>query len=299
MNGRVYDPLMGRFMSADPMVEAPSQLASYNRYSYVWNNPLNRADPSGFCWICDPIGETTKTLNHIGDVIASDPVARTFVTVAIAYYTGQWATNSLGWGAIGSGALGGGAASAFSSNGDINAIAIGALTGAGFGAAGGVGGADSFARYSAHASVGCVSAVAGGGNCGAGAASAVFGKYTTNALGGFGGPGVGGVIARGVATVVAGGVGSVIAGGKFENGATTAAFGYLFNELLHSGNRREAMLRADMRMAATRSIFGVAWKLIQMAASGVVPLFALARAQSDQSREILQFLPACWSKGPS
>jgi RHS repeat-associated protein len=28
MNGRVYDPLMGRFMSADPMVEAPSQLAS-------------------------------------------------------------------------------------------------------------------------------------------------------------------------------------------------------------------------------------------------------------------------------
>jgi hypothetical protein len=126
-----------------------------------------------------------------------------------------------------------GAASAFSSNGDINAIAIGALTGAGFGAAGGVGGADSFARYAAHASVGCVSAVAGGGNCGAGAASAVFGKYTTNALGGFGGPGVGGVIARGVATVVAGGVGSVIAGGKFENGATTAAFGYLFNQVAH------------------------------------------------------------------
>lgn len=34
-----------------------------------------------------------------------------------------------------------------------------------------------------------------------------------------------------VPTVVAGGVGSVIAGGKFENGATTAAFGYLFNAL--------------------------------------------------------------------
>ena len=136
-------------------------------------------------------------------------------------------------GAIGSGALGGGTASAFSSNGDIKAIAIGALTGAGFGAAGG---ADSFARYAAHASVGCVSAVAGGGNCGAGAASAVFGKYTTNALGGFGGPGVGGVIARGVATVVAGGVGSVIAGGKFENGATTAAFGYLFNQLATHAN---------------------------------------------------------------
>jgi hypothetical protein len=35
------------------------------------------------------------------------------------------------------------------------------------------------------------------------------------------------------ATMVAGGVGSVIAGGKFENGAKTAAFGYLFNALQH------------------------------------------------------------------
>jgi hypothetical protein len=35
-----------------------------------------------------------------------------------------------------------------------------------------------------------------------------------------------------------------MAGGKFANGATTAAFGYLFNELLHEGDRRSAMLRS-------------------------------------------------------
>lgn len=231
MNGRIYDPLMGRFMSADPLIEAPYELASYNRYSYVWNNPLNRTDPSGFCWICDPVGETMKTVNHIGDVIATDPVARGLITVAIGYYTGQWVggANGLGMGAVWGGAAGGAAAAAFASNGDINAIAVGALTGAGFGWAGGVGGVDgsaSYARYAAHAAVGCASSVASGGQCGSGAASAVFGKWASNSTASWG-PGV----AQFTATVVAGGVGSVIAGGKFENGATTAAYGYLFNAL--------------------------------------------------------------------
>jgi hypothetical protein len=46
-----------------------------------------------------------------------------------------------------------------------------------------------------------------------------------------GGDGIGGVIARGVATSVAGGVGSVLTGGNFDDGATTAAFGYLFNQV--------------------------------------------------------------------
>jgi hypothetical protein len=40
-----------------------------------------------------------------------------------------------------------------------------------------------------------------------------------------------GDLAKGVATTIAGGVGSVIAGGKFENGAMTAAMGYLYNHL--------------------------------------------------------------------
>jgi RHS repeat-associated protein len=48
MNGRVYDPLMGRFMSADPIVQTPYNLKSFNRYSYVWNNPLANFDPTGF-----------------------------------------------------------------------------------------------------------------------------------------------------------------------------------------------------------------------------------------------------------
>ncbi|MES2824407.1 MAG: RHS repeat-associated core domain-containing protein [Pseudomonadota bacterium] len=48
MNGRVYDPELGRFMSADPFVQAPYNSQSYNRYSYVFNNPLSYTDPSGY-----------------------------------------------------------------------------------------------------------------------------------------------------------------------------------------------------------------------------------------------------------
>jgi RHS repeat-associated protein len=48
MNGRVYDPELGRMLSPDPIVQAPYNLQSYNRYSYVMNNPLSYTDPSGY-----------------------------------------------------------------------------------------------------------------------------------------------------------------------------------------------------------------------------------------------------------
>ncbi|MBU2708762.1 hypothetical protein KCM76_22405, partial [Zooshikella marina] len=50
MNGRVYDPNVGRFLSADPFIQFESNLQSYNRYSYGLNNPLNGSDPTGFLW---------------------------------------------------------------------------------------------------------------------------------------------------------------------------------------------------------------------------------------------------------
>ena len=48
MKGRVYDPTIGRFTSADPFVQAPLNSQSFNRYSYVLNNPLSLIDPSGY-----------------------------------------------------------------------------------------------------------------------------------------------------------------------------------------------------------------------------------------------------------
>ncbi|MBB3062446.1 RHS repeat-associated core domain-containing protein [Microbulbifer rhizosphaerae] len=48
MNGRIYDPTLGRFLSPDPIVQAPTNSQSWNRYSYAFNNPLSFTDPSGF-----------------------------------------------------------------------------------------------------------------------------------------------------------------------------------------------------------------------------------------------------------
>jgi RHS repeat-associated protein len=48
MKGRMYDPQVGRFLTTDPIVSEPLSAQSWNPYSYVRNNPLNRVDPSGF-----------------------------------------------------------------------------------------------------------------------------------------------------------------------------------------------------------------------------------------------------------
>src|SRR5581483_5082932 len=50
-NARLYDPQLGRFLSADPTTEAPDDGQDWNRYSYVLNNPLAFTDPSGMCFL--------------------------------------------------------------------------------------------------------------------------------------------------------------------------------------------------------------------------------------------------------
>lgn len=48
MNGRVYDPKLGRFLSADPVPGNPGDPQSLNPYSYAMNNPLTFTDPTGY-----------------------------------------------------------------------------------------------------------------------------------------------------------------------------------------------------------------------------------------------------------
>ena len=74
MNGRVYDPNLGRFLSVDPIFEFPTNTQSLNPYSYVLNNPLSMTDPTGYATAC-PNGSSTACPNELK---AGDTAEKTF-----------------------------------------------------------------------------------------------------------------------------------------------------------------------------------------------------------------------------
>ncbi len=56
MGGRLYDAALGRVLQADPFVQDPSNTQSFNRYTYVFNNPLSYTDPSGYFSLRSALG---------------------------------------------------------------------------------------------------------------------------------------------------------------------------------------------------------------------------------------------------
>ncbi|WP_171006240.1 RHS repeat-associated core domain-containing protein [Chryseobacterium sp. 2VB] len=51
MNGRLYDPLLRKFLNADENIQDPTNTQNYNKYGYVMNNPLIYNDPDGEFWM--------------------------------------------------------------------------------------------------------------------------------------------------------------------------------------------------------------------------------------------------------
>ena len=51
-NARIYDPVLGHFLSPDPYVQAPGFTQNFNRFAYCLNNPLKYTDESGeYFWL--------------------------------------------------------------------------------------------------------------------------------------------------------------------------------------------------------------------------------------------------------
>lgn len=64
MNGRIYDPTLGRFLQPDPVIQETDNPQNWNAYTYVFNNPYKYTDPSGM--ISESVG---KFLNIVGIVL--------------------------------------------------------------------------------------------------------------------------------------------------------------------------------------------------------------------------------------
>jgi RHS repeat-associated protein len=58
MGSRWYDSELGRFISPDPIIPEPNNPLAYDRYQYVYSNPVRYTDSSGHCidgistWVC-------------------------------------------------------------------------------------------------------------------------------------------------------------------------------------------------------------------------------------------------------
>ncbi|MFT0138711.1 RHS repeat-associated core domain-containing protein [Alcanivoracaceae bacterium MT1] len=83
MGGRIYDPTIGRFLSADPVIKGLDQVESYNRYSYALNNPMSITDPSGYSWL----SKTWKKLRN--------SIKKRMGIVALAFINPQLALTAL------------------------------------------------------------------------------------------------------------------------------------------------------------------------------------------------------------
>ncbi|HRK67137.1 MAG TPA: RHS repeat-associated core domain-containing protein, partial [Hyphomonas sp.] len=110
MQARYYDPVIGRFLSIDPVGFSPARPDMFNRYAYAGNDPVNMIDPDGAehcAVICTmrggPIplatsdGDVYGSYNHEGAVLGTG-----LVTSAYAGYAGTIAVT----GCVAGGCLG-------------------------------------------------------------------------------------------------------------------------------------------------------------------------------------------------
>ncbi|MDE5701621.1 RHS repeat-associated core domain-containing protein [uncultured Bacteroides sp.] len=109
MNGRMYDPLLARFLSPDPFVQMPDFSQNFNRYTYCLNNPLIYTDPDGelwhifigaviggaINWIANGADFSREGLSYFATGAVSGALTAAFPGAAIGIAAGTGAVNSV------------------------------------------------------------------------------------------------------------------------------------------------------------------------------------------------------------
>ncbi|EGG95113.1 Rhs family protein [gamma proteobacterium IMCC1989] len=240
MNGRIYDATIGRFLSADPHIQEATMTQSYNRYSYVLNNPMKYTDPSGYFFkkLFKGIKKAIKGIVKVVKKVVNALKPYVGVIVGGLISTFCQVCGSVVLKAAIAGFASGAVSAAVNGGNVLQGALMGGLTGAVFGGIG-ISGLGNGARVLAHGVAGGALSVIQGGKFGAGFLSAAFAKFATLRLTAAGvynmaNRSFGAIIGRTTVSAILGGTGSVLGGGKFANGAKTAAFAHLFNQELSS-----------------------------------------------------------------
>ena len=250
MEGRIYDPEIGRFLSPDPNVQYPLSSQGYNRYTYVNDNPLSLSDPTGY--------------------FSGNPILGAAAAILVT-----WACEGTCGGAATSAFLAGAADGYVSSGGNLQDAGISGLEAMEFNMAGdaygtNLSGPQLFARSITEGVMGGLFTKAGGGRFSDG----FIGSFISSEVS----PGIdridagdyspAAIAARTVASAVVGGTVSALTGGDFAAAAIASSMQRLFNDektldhandllddaLKHPGDLAETGFKSvdDARLAAAQ-----------------------------------------------
>ncbi|MBV8325494.1 RHS repeat-associated core domain-containing protein, partial [Chryseobacterium sp.] len=217
MNGRLYDPLLRRFLNADEFIQDPYNTQNYNKYGYVMNNPLLYNDPTGEIMGWD------DALIAIGIAI--------FTSVATDYYLNQPISFGNMFQSVVMSLASAGISSAI---GDV--FLAGTKVAESLGKTGTI-----IAKAGAHAIAQGTLSYVQGGNFLSGALSGAFASVSNDLLGlALNNVGDNSILKSDAFALfngaVSGGVGSVLGGGNFWAGAGQGLIVTAFNYLAHQVN---------------------------------------------------------------
>ncbi|WP_330745053.1 RHS repeat-associated core domain-containing protein [Chryseobacterium sp. CP-77] len=217
MNGRLYDPLLRRFLNADENIQDPYNTQNYNKYGYVMNNPLMFNDPSGEFWQIFAIPIVKALLFAVVSYTATVLITGAKFNILNLYSSIVMSLISAGITTV---------------IGDVFSTATASI-------------GNEALKSLVHAGVQGTLSFMQGGNFFTAAASAFLSSAVS-----FGyGQAVGAAAYSGVSQValgmLSGGVGSALSGGNFWEGVKIGAIVAIFNHLAHRGDNLFKASKSD------------------------------------------------------
>ena len=232
MNGRLYDPLLRRFLNADENIQDPHNTQNYNKYGYVMNNPLMYNDPSGefffFGVLAAWLGSKLLAATIIGAVIGLASY-----TVGVLVSTGSLQSWNIG------GAL---KATFFGAVGGAVTFGIGSIFQTSQGAFTALGsvldkaGVLPLVQAGAHGISQGVLSLMQGGDFLSGAAAGFLGSLGASGFGIIAGEAANSAVGTIAFGALSGGIGAELTGGNFWQGAITGGIVAGLNHAMHMGD---------------------------------------------------------------